>query len=192
MGSLVTAVDGQLAADAGNLALARERHRAGGRTRGDAARPGRRHIDALAALAPVQATLGDADAAAETLRSARAALRESPSPGMFGHLLDDVERRLRGRRLRSSLAEVEELSAREMSVLRLLGSQLSIAEIGDELYISRNTVKTHVRTMDPSLTPIRAQPRCQRRASCACSERNSGSGARLAGGARSPSTRPRS
>jgi LuxR family transcriptional regulator, maltose regulon positive regulatory protein len=32
-----------------------------------------------------------------------------------------------------------------MSVLRLLGSELSIAEIGDELYISRNTVKTHVR-----------------------------------------------
>ena len=32
-----------------------------------------------------------------------------------------------------------------MSVLRLLGSELSIAEIGDQLYISRNTVKTHVR-----------------------------------------------
>ena len=32
-----------------------------------------------------------------------------------------------------------------MSVLRLLGSQLSIAEIGDQLFVSRNTVKTHVR-----------------------------------------------
>ena len=40
---------------------------------------------------------------------------------------------------------MDELSTREMSVLRLLGSELSIAEIGDELYISRNTVKTHVR-----------------------------------------------
>jgi LuxR family maltose regulon positive regulatory protein len=30
-------------------------------------------------------------------------------------------------------------------VLRLLGSELSIAAIGDELYISRNTVKTHIR-----------------------------------------------
>ena len=32
-----------------------------------------------------------------------------------------------------------------MSVLRLLGSELSIADIGQELFISRNTVKTHVR-----------------------------------------------
>ena len=64
---------------------------------------------------------------------------------MFGHLLDDAERRLRGKAVPSPAAEVEELSAREMSVLRLLGSELSIAEIGDELYISRNTVKTHVR-----------------------------------------------
>ena len=32
-----------------------------------------------------------------------------------------------------------------MSVLRLLGSELSVAQIGEELYISRNTVKTHVR-----------------------------------------------
>ena len=63
---------------------------------------------------------------------------------MFGHLVDDAERRLRGKAAPLPAA-VEELSAREMSVLRLLGSELSIAEIGDELYISRNTVKTHVR-----------------------------------------------
>ena len=61
------------------------------------------------------------------------------------HLLDDVERRLRGKAARRSPVEVDELSAREMSVLRLLGSELSIAEIGDQLYVSRNTVKTHVR-----------------------------------------------
>ena len=41
------------------------------------------------------------------------------------------ERRLRGKAARGSPAEVEELSAREMSVLRLLGSELSIAEIGE-------------------------------------------------------------
>ena len=63
---------------------------------------------------------------------------------MFAHLLNDVERRLRGRAARAGAA-VEELSEREMSVLRLLGTELSIAEIGDQLYISRNTVKTHIR-----------------------------------------------
>jgi LuxR family maltose regulon positive regulatory protein len=144
MGSLATAVAGRLAADGGDLERARALlERAVVLAQRGAARP--EQIYALAALAPVQATLGDPDSTAATLRSARVALRESPSPGMFGHLLDDVERRLRGRAARSSGTEVEELSAREMSVLRLLGSELSIAEIGDELYISRNTVKTHVR-----------------------------------------------
>jgi LuxR family maltose regulon positive regulatory protein len=75
------------------------------------------------------------------------ALRESPSPGIFVHLLDDAERRLRGKGARRSPVEVDELSAREMAVLRLLGSELSIAEIGDQLYVSRNTVKTHVRAI---------------------------------------------
>jgi LuxR family maltose regulon positive regulatory protein len=144
MGSLATAVAGQLAADAGELERARERlERALVLARRGASRP--EELYALAALAPVQATLGDPVAAKATLRTARAALRESPSPGMFGHLVDDAERRLRGKAVPSSAMEVEELSAREMSVLRLLGSELSIAEIGDELYISRNTVKTHVR-----------------------------------------------
>ena len=64
---------------------------------------------------------------------------------MFTHLLDDAERRLRGKAAPRAPAEVEELSAREMSVLRLLGTELSVAEIGEQLYVSRNTVKTHVR-----------------------------------------------
>jgi LuxR family transcriptional regulator, maltose regulon positive regulatory protein len=143
MGSLATAVAGQLAADAGDLEQARERLQRAVvlALRGDA-RP--EHIYALAALAPVQSTMGDPDAAAATLRSARLALRGSPSPGMFPHMLNDVDRRLRGRAASGPVA-VEELSAREMSVLRLLGSELSIADIGQELFISRNTVKTHVR-----------------------------------------------
>jgi LuxR family maltose regulon positive regulatory protein len=144
MGSLATAVAGRLAADAGDLERARELlRRAVVLARRGAARP--EEIYALAALAPVQATLGDAVGATATLRSARVALRESPSPGTFAHLVDDAERRLRGRAAATPGEHVDELSSREMSVLRLLGSELSIAEIGDELYISRNTVKTHVR-----------------------------------------------
>jgi LuxR family maltose regulon positive regulatory protein len=109
-----------------------------------AARP--EQIYSLAALAPVQATVGDPDAAAATLRSARVTLRESPSPGLLGHLLDDAERRLRGKSAqRPNQGAVDELSEREMAVLRLLGSELSVAQIGEELYVSRNTVKTHVR-----------------------------------------------
>ena len=41
----------------------------------------------------------------------------------------------------------EPLSARELSVLRYLPSRLSNREIGDELYVSLNTVKSHLKTI---------------------------------------------
>ena len=41
----------------------------------------------------------------------------------------------------------DELSERELAVLRLLSSQLSLREIGNELYVSQNTVKTHTRNI---------------------------------------------
>lgn len=142
MGSLASAVSGRLAAAAGELTPARERlERAVVLARRGASRP--EQVYALAALAPIQATAGEGEAAAATLRDARQALKGAASPGMFAHLLNDVERRLRGRS--AARTEVAELSAREMSVLRLLGSDLSFAAIGEELFVSRNTVKTHVR-----------------------------------------------
>jgi LuxR family maltose regulon positive regulatory protein len=42
---------------------------------------------------------------------------------------------------------VEALSERELSVLRYLPSRLSNREIGDELYVSLNTVKSHLKTI---------------------------------------------
>jgi LuxR family maltose regulon positive regulatory protein len=42
---------------------------------------------------------------------------------------------------------VEPLSEREMSVLRYLPSRLSNREIGAELYVSLNTVKSHLKTI---------------------------------------------
>jgi LuxR family maltose regulon positive regulatory protein len=40
---------------------------------------------------------------------------------------------------------VEPLSKRELQVLRLLATSLSAPEIAQELYVSRNTVRTHVK-----------------------------------------------
>jgi ATP/maltotriose-dependent transcriptional regulator MalT len=41
----------------------------------------------------------------------------------------------------------EELSDRELEVLRLLATERSLREIGGELYVSLNTVKTHTRAV---------------------------------------------
>jgi LuxR family maltose regulon positive regulatory protein len=42
---------------------------------------------------------------------------------------------------------VEELTDRELAVLRYLPSQLSQREIASELYVSLNTVKTHCKAI---------------------------------------------
>lgn len=42
---------------------------------------------------------------------------------------------------------VESLTNREMDVLHWLNSQLSVAEIGEQLFVSPNTIKTHVKNI---------------------------------------------
>ncbi len=41
----------------------------------------------------------------------------------------------------------EPLTERELAVLRLLGGTLSLREIGHELYVSANTIKTHTQAI---------------------------------------------
>jgi LuxR family maltose regulon positive regulatory protein len=59
-------------------------------------------------------------------------------------LLDRVTARHRVARARTASTPglVEQLSERELAVLRYLPSKLSIPEIARELYVSPNTVKT--------------------------------------------------
>ncbi|HEY7070945.1 MAG TPA: LuxR C-terminal-related transcriptional regulator [Acidimicrobiales bacterium] len=54
---------------------------------------------------------------------------------------------VRASQAQAGVALVEALSERELSVLRYLPSRLSNREIGDELYVSLNTVKSHLKTI---------------------------------------------
>jgi LuxR family maltose regulon positive regulatory protein len=60
----------------------------------------------------------------------------SGAPGAFGT-----------RSQHPGAALVEPLSERELQVLRLLDSPLTSEEIGRELYVSANTVRTHIRNI---------------------------------------------
>ena len=68
-----------------------------------------------------------------------------------GALLADIVRRLRNESApridRKRLAESEELSPSELRVLRYLPTNLTRAEIASELYVSTNTVATHIRNI---------------------------------------------
>jgi LuxR family maltose regulon positive regulatory protein len=101
----------------------------------------------LATLARVRQARGDHAGALDLLREARQVMRACADPGRLGRMLDGAENRPpRGRSGRPAAAS-EELTERELAVLQLLPSGLSQREIGTALYVSQNTVKTHMRSI---------------------------------------------
>jgi DNA-binding NarL/FixJ family response regulator len=64
------------------------------------------------------------------------------APSVTRRLIDDVARRRRAGNLRPEA--VSALTARELDVLRQVARGLSNAEIAEELYLSEQTIKTHV------------------------------------------------
>ena len=94
---------------------------------------------------------GDREVATKLVAQAAAELEQAPSPGTLTELTAVVERRLRrggppplaASTTRSDL--VEGLADRELAVLRLLPARLTQREMGDALYLSMNTVETHIR-----------------------------------------------
>jgi LuxR family maltose regulon positive regulatory protein len=104
-------------------------------------------LEPLLRLAPLLLDIGDRQEAASLLDEARDILIALPD-GAEAQLarLEQLERRISPRGPREvSLADA--LTEREAAVLRLLGGSLSVREIGQELRLSPNTIKTHIRAI---------------------------------------------
>jgi ATP/maltotriose-dependent transcriptional regulator MalT len=100
---------------------------------------------ALLHLALVRGALGDSDGAREALGEAERRVAAAPDPGILPERLVKASREINVPA--RSATTGDELSERELAVLRLLASPLSQREIGEQLYISLNTVKSHARNI---------------------------------------------
>jgi ATP/maltotriose-dependent transcriptional regulator MalT len=101
-------------------------------------------VDGLIELGAGLAAIGDERAAIEAFDEAEAIIGGCRDPAALPVRLADARRA--ARIVRPAPANGE-LSDRERTVLRLLGSGLSEREIGRELYVSFNTVHSHVKAI---------------------------------------------
>jgi LuxR family maltose regulon positive regulatory protein len=104
-------------------------------------------LETLLRLAPVLLDMGDRPGAVTLLDEARDILTSLPD-GAEAQLarLERLERRIAARRPQV-ISLADPLTEREEVVLRLLRGTLSLREIGQELHLSQNTVKTHTRAI---------------------------------------------
>jgi LuxR family transcriptional regulator, maltose regulon positive regulatory protein len=105
------------------------------------------HAHALLVLAEVRAARSLGKRAGDDLQRARAMISELPDPGRLPALADQLDRRLHIAPPRVDEKPLEEPTPGELAVLGYLASDLSQREIGERLYISMNTVKTHTREL---------------------------------------------
>jgi LuxR family maltose regulon positive regulatory protein len=104
---------------------------------------------ALVVRANILEDLGDHETAAASRNEASALLRGCADADIAQTVLTSARRRkclaVSPRNQQDTVAE--ELTAKEQEVLRLLATRLSRREIGQRLYVSLNTVKTHQRAL---------------------------------------------
>ena len=109
----------------------------------DMAGPHVTHAYALLVLARALIADGEDSAALATLERLRDAIAGAGDVRYVARAAASLASTLSGRQP----SPVEPLSVRELEVLRLLGSDMSQREIAAQLFISVNTVKTHVRSV---------------------------------------------
>jgi ATP/maltotriose-dependent transcriptional regulator MalT len=106
------------------------------------------HAWSLLLLARVRCRRGRLDEAEATLRLARAMVSDFADCGRVAPLIADVEQELEQAKARAGNGEIlEPPSPAELAVLRLLASDLSAREIGAQLFLSPNTVRSHTRAL---------------------------------------------
>jgi LuxR family maltose regulon positive regulatory protein len=125
-----------------------------------------RHMqsDMPAALVPLERALTLAepqgyvriflDEGADMVQLLREAARHGMMPSFIGKLLTTVEAKEEGREIALPIVAVshmqslvEPLSQRELEILRLLQTELSVPEIAGELVIAASTVRTHTKSI---------------------------------------------
>jgi LuxR family maltose regulon positive regulatory protein len=102
------------------------------------------------ALARLGLNQGDLKTARESWALAHGAIEGCPDPGILSDMLERAGRGITRTPRRDPTVPAgvsDELSERELAVLRLLPSDLSQKEIAESLFVSRNTVKTHIRAI---------------------------------------------
>lgn len=101
---------------------------------------------AFLVLASVRQARGDLPGAHALVEWARELIEECTDPGMLPVLLEETGRAL-GSGPRGRVEAAAPLTERELAVLWLLPTELSLREIGRELYVSINTVRTHTQAI---------------------------------------------
>ncbi|CAM3135389.1 LuxR family transcriptional regulator [Mycobacterium intermedium] len=91
--------------------------------------------------------LGDHQTASAAVDEVNALLRGCADADSASRLLASVERSVAVTPRHDGCPVDEELTPKELEVLRLLATRLSRREIGERLYVSLNTVKTHQRAV---------------------------------------------
>jgi LuxR family maltose regulon positive regulatory protein len=106
------------------------------------------HAWALLLLTRARSRRGHIEDAEAALKSAQDAIDELPESGIVPVLASEVEEELGERQERARHGElISSPSDAETAVLRLLVTDLSAREIGERLYLSPNTVRSHTRAI---------------------------------------------
>src|SRR5207247_6281444 len=106
------------------------------------------HVWLLVLLARVRERRGRLDEAEAALRAAQQELAELADGGRIPALADEVEGELETARARAGRGDVlEPPTQAELAVLRQLATDRSTRQIGEHLFLSPHTIRSHMRAL---------------------------------------------